>query len=33
MDMTCRFSKVWLAGGNVAAEMDKEIDEFMKGAN
>ena len=29
MDMTCRFSKVWLKGGDIAAEMDKEIKEFM----
>ena len=28
MDMTCRFSKVWLAGGDIPAEMDREIDEF-----
>ena len=31
MDMTCRFSKVWLNGGDVAKEMDKEIEEFLKG--
>ncbi len=31
MEMTCRFSKVWLSGGNVAEEMDKEINEFLKG--
>lgn len=31
MDMTCRFSKVWLGGGNVAEEMDKEISEFFGG--
>lgn len=30
MDMTCRFSKVWLAGGDMSAEMDKEIKEFLK---
>ena len=30
MDMICRFSKVWLNGGDVAAEMDKEIKEFME---
>ena len=29
MDMVCRFSKVWLAGGDVPAEMDKEIEEFL----
>lgn len=31
MEMTCRFSKVWLNGGNVAEEMDKEIKEFLRG--
>ncbi len=30
IDMTCRFSKVWLKGENVAAEMDKEIKEFLE---
>ena len=30
MKMTCQFSKVWLSGGDVLAEMDKEIDEFLK---
>ena len=29
MEMVCRFSKVWLAGGDIPAEMDKEIEEFM----
>lgn len=29
MDMTCRFSKVWLSGGDIPAEMDKEIKEFL----
>ena len=29
MDMTCRFSKVWLAEGNIAEEMDREISEFL----
>ena len=29
MEMVCRFSKVWLAGGDVAAEMDKEIEDFL----
>lgn len=29
MDMTCRFGKVWLSGGDVPAEMDKEIHEFL----
>lgn len=28
MDMTCRFSKVWIFGGDIPAEMDKEINEF-----
>lgn len=30
MDMTCRFGKVWLSGGDVPAEMDREIQEFLK---
>jgi CDP-glucose 4,6-dehydratase len=30
MDMTCRFSKVWLSGGDTSAEMTKEIKEFLK---
>lgn len=30
MDMVCRFSKVWLSGGNVAAEMDAEIQAFLQ---
>lgn len=30
MDMVCRFSKVYLAGGDVSAEMDAEIAEFLK---
>lgn len=25
MDMTCRFGKVWVAGGDIPAEMDREI--------
>ena len=29
MDMTCRFSKVWLSGGDIPAEMDQEIKEFL----
>ena len=28
MEMTCRFSKVWLTGGNIPEEMDREIAEF-----
>ena len=31
MQMTCRFSKVWLAGKDVPAEMDREIKEFLEG--
>ena len=30
MEMVCRFSKVWLAGGDIPAEMDREISEFLK---
>lgn len=30
MEMVCRFSKVWLAGGDIPAEMDAEINEFLK---
>ncbi len=30
MEMTCRFSKVWLDGEDVVAEMDKEIEAFME---
>lgn len=29
MDMVCRFSKVWISGGDVPAEMDREINEFL----
>lgn len=29
MDMTCRFSKVWLSGGDIPAEMDYEISTFL----
>lgn len=31
MDRVCRFSKVWLSEGDVPAEMDAEINEFLKG--
>ena len=31
MEMTCRFSKVWLAGGDIPAEMDNQIKEFLEG--
>ena len=30
MEMVCRFSKAWLAGGDVPAEMDREIEAFLK---
>ena len=29
LQKTCEFSKVWLQGGSIPAEMDKEIDEFF----
>jgi hypothetical protein len=29
MDMVCRFSKIWISGGNIPNEMDKEIKEFL----
>jgi len=31
MEMTCRFSKVWLSGGDIPAEMDSEISLFLGG--
>lgn len=31
MEMVCAFSKVWLAGGNIPAEMDREISDFFGG--
>jgi len=31
MEMVCQFSKEWLAGGDIPAEMDKEIHLFMEG--
>lgn len=30
MEMTCRFSKVWLAGGDIPGEMDREIQLFLE---
>lgn len=30
MEMTCRFGKVWLQGGNIPQEMDEEIKEFFE---
>ena len=29
MEMTCRFGKVWLSGGDIPGEMDQEIKEFL----
>lgn len=29
MEMTCSFSKVWMAGGDIPAEMDREIKIFL----
>lgn len=29
MEMTCRFSKVWLSGGDIPREMDHEINVFL----
>ena len=31
MEMVCRFSKLWMAGGEIPAEMDREIEEFLEG--
>lgn len=31
IDMVCRFSKVWLAKGDISREMDEEIKEFLEG--
>ena len=30
MEMVCRFSKLWLAGGDIPAEMDWEIKKFLE---
>lgn len=30
MEMTCKFSKVWLAHGDIPAEMDREIGAFLE---
>ena len=30
MEKVCEFSKVWLAGGDIPVEMDKEINEFLQ---
>lgn len=32
MEMTCYFSKVWMSGGDIPAEMDREIKIFMQKA-
>lgn len=29
MDMVCKFSKVWMDGGDIPAEMDREIEKFL----
>lgn len=29
MEMVCRFGKVWLSGGDISAEMNREIDIFL----
>lgn len=29
MEKVCEFSKIWLAGGNIPLEMDKEIEQFF----
>ena len=31
MGKVCEFSKVWLAGGDITSEMDKEIQEYFGG--
>ncbi len=31
MRMTCRFARLWLAGGDIPAEMDDEIQRFLEG--
>ena len=33
LEKVCAFSKVWLAGGDIPAEMDNEIMEFLGGTN
>lgn len=30
IEQTCRFSKVWLAQGNIPAEMEREISEYLR---
>ena len=31
VEVVCQWSKVWLAGGNIPAEMDREIKNYMEG--
>lgn len=31
MEMVCRFSRIWISGGDIPAEMDREIKEYLKG--
>jgi hypothetical protein len=31
VEMTCAFSKVWLAGGDISGEMAREISAFLEG--
>jgi CDP-glucose 4,6-dehydratase len=33
MKMVCQFSKIWLSGGDIPAEMDREIELFFSGRN
>lgn len=30
LEKTCRFSKIWLAGGNLSEEMDLEIEQYLR---
>lgn len=30
VEMTCRFNKIWLSGGDVSEEMEREIEEFFQ---
>lgn len=30
IEQTCQFSKVWLTGGDIPAEMDREINEYLR---
>lgn len=33
MEMTCRFTKVWVSGEDIAQEMEREIEEFKKNSD